>query len=112
MTSEFEPCIYSQYYFVNKDKVEIKKADVKQFENTNFYCEDLFFTTDMKNVQKYHEQENEKSFGIKLQKANIKELDKKTTFKILKFTEEGIVYVKLSDGTEGYIFPSIGYFAG
>ena len=105
------PQIFKEYYVVADGNLETKQINIEKYKDVEFSCENLYFTTDLKNLEKYFQYDDLDHKG-RLEKSNIQEMDKNITFNILEFTDSGEINVQLSNGTKGYIFSGDGHFAG
>lgn len=112
-----EPSVFDAYYTIKNNKFEKNELDFsynKDFEYTSTEC---FFTTDLKNLEKFRNDDSEYDDLIKKgEMHNINKLDENTKFKIVEFVERSKEYdsqnlkIELLDGTKGYLIHPYGVF--
>ena len=107
------PKVFRDYYKLVDGKVKTKKLDVNKIKNIKFSTKsDMLFTTNMNNLEKYFDNDEEEFDHKKaLKRAGIIE-GKFKSFNILEFKETGEFKVKLKNGIKGYLFTVAGFLAG
>lgn len=94
------PQIYQKYYIFSNNKLKTKKLNVKNISKKTFTTTDKYqiFTTNKKII---NADLADGSTYDKIKTINVK---KNTKFKIIKFVNNKIINVKLSNGQKGYLF--------
>lgn len=109
--NRIQPQIYDSYYVYKKGKLSYKKADMKKLKKANLKSKGgITFTKKTSNFGKY----DSLIYSDLSEKEVLKESNsskEKGPFKIIKFINhkdtQNAAYVKLKNGTKGYIFEPI-----
>ena len=97
------PTIYKEYSIISNGEVKITKFSIDEINKITLKSEYLYFTEDMKNLEKVNSDLSEQA----LKEVGIEQGF--FEFNIIKFVEYGEMYVQLKDGRKGYLFGAKGY---
>lgn len=106
--AETNPKVFPNYFMLENNKIKKYDLDLSNVKNEVFTAEDVWFTEDLKNIEKYwnlisDDIENEDNYEKTFNEAGIYKLTEKDKFNVIKYVDGIDIQIKLKDGRKGYI---------